>query len=279
MYPDYSPQEIEAKWQQAWEAAGLYRAAETGDKPKFYCLDFFPYPSGEGLHVGHCRNYIPTDVISRFKCMQGYNVLHPMGWDAFGEPAEQYAVEHGVHPCRTTDQNTANFRRQMTLIGAGYDWSREIDSSRPEFYRWTQWFFTLLYRRGLAYRDTSWQWWCPTCQTTLSSHEVEGGVCWHGHPGSVHLQAWPAWDAVLAQDECLQIPVQVDGKVRQVIEMPLDASQDEVAELAFSHKKVQDHLKGRQILRIHYIPGKILRVVTRQSSRENGMSHDPLENQ
>jgi len=132
----------------AWEEAGLYRASETGDRPKFYCLDFFPYPSGEGLHVGHCRNYIPTDVISRFMRMRGYNVLHPMGWDAFGEPAEQYAVEHGVHPRLTTDQNTANFRRQMTLIGAGYDWSREIDSSQPEFYRWTQAFFTLLYRAG-----------------------------------------------------------------------------------------------------------------------------------
>ena len=192
MYPDYSPKKIEAKWQRAWEAAGLYRTAETGDKPKFYCLDFFPYPSGEGLHVGHCRNYIPTDVISRFKRMQGFNVLHPMGWDAFGEPAEQYAVDHGVHPRLTTDQNTANFRRQMTLIGAGYDWSREIDSSRPEFYRWTQWFFTRLYQRGLAYRDTNWQWWCPTCQTTMSSHEVSGGICWRGHPG-VTKREIPAW--------------------------------------------------------------------------------------
>jgi leucyl-tRNA synthetase len=192
MYPDYSPKNIEAKWQEAWEAAGLFRATETGDKPKYYCLDFFPYPSGEGLHVGHCRNYIPTDVISRFMRMHGYNVLHPMGWDAFGEPAEHYAVEHGVHPRLTTDQNTANFRRQMTLIGAGYDWLREIDSSRPEFYRWTQWFFIQLYQRGLAYRDTNWQWWCPTCQTTLSSHEVVNGVCWRGHPGVTRREI-PAW--------------------------------------------------------------------------------------
>jgi leucyl-tRNA synthetase len=124
--------------------------------------------------------------------MKGFNVLHPMGWDAFGEPAEQYAVAHGVHPRITTDQNTANFRRQMSLIGTSYDWSREIDSSDPAFYRWTQWFFLMLYQRGLAYRDTNWQWWCPGCQTTLSSHEVSGGVCWRGHHGVTRREI-PAW--------------------------------------------------------------------------------------
>ncbi len=116
-WPDYDPRSIEPKLQDQWEKNGLYLARETGEKPKFYCLDFFPYPSGDGLHVGHCRNYIPTDVISRYKRMKGFNVLHPMGWDAFGEPAEQYAVKHGVHPRITTDRNTANFRRQMALIG------------------------------------------------------------------------------------------------------------------------------------------------------------------
>lgn len=191
-WPDYIPQSIEPKWQSHWENGGLYRAHAHSDKPKYYCLDFFPYPSGDGLHVGHCRNYVPTDVMSRFKRMQGFNVLHPMGWDAFGEPAEQYAVAHGVHPRITTDQNTANFRRQMQLIGAGYDWSREIDSSKPEFYQWTQYFFLLLYQRGLAYRDTNWQWWCPGCQTTLSSHEVSNGVCWRGHTG-VNKREIPAW--------------------------------------------------------------------------------------
>ena len=191
-WPAYDSQSIEPKWQKSWEQAGLYQAQETGEKPKFYCLDFFPYPSGEGLHVGHCRNYIPTDVLSRFKRMQGYNVLHPMGWDAFGEPAEQHAILHGVHPRVTTDRNTANYRRQMTMIGAGYDWSREIDSSRPDFYRWTQWFFLLFYRMGLAYHDTNFQWWCPVCQTTLSSHEVSGGVCWRGHTG-VTKREIPAW--------------------------------------------------------------------------------------
>ncbi|HSF82767.1 MAG TPA: leucine--tRNA ligase [Anaerolineales bacterium] len=191
-WPNYIPQEIEPKWQLTWENSGLHKATETGNKPKYYCLDFFPYPSGEGLHVGHCRNYVPTDVISRFYRMNGWNVLHPMGWDAFGEPSEQFAIAHNVHPRITTDRNTANFRRQMKMIGTSYDWSREIDSSRPEFYRWTQWFFLMLYRRGLAYRDTNWQWWCPVCQTTLSSHEVSGGVCWRGHTGVIKKEI-PAW--------------------------------------------------------------------------------------
>ncbi len=191
-WPEYSPQTIEPAWQRRWEEQGLYLARQTNDLPKYYCLDFFPYPSGDGLHVGHCRNYVPTDVLSRFKRMQGYNVLHPMGWDAFGEPTEQYAILHGVHPRVTTDRNTANFRRQMTIIGTSYDWSREIDSSRPEFYHWTQYFFLIMLRRGLAYRDMNWQWWCPTCKTTLSSHEVVGGVCWRGHTGITKREI-PAW--------------------------------------------------------------------------------------
>jgi leucyl-tRNA synthetase len=191
-WPGYRPQEIEPKWQQAWEETGIYITPASSDRPKYYCLDFFPYPSGEGLHVGHCRNYIPTDVLSRLKRMQGYNVLHPMGWDAFGEPAEQFAIAHGVHPRLTTDRNTANYKRQMRLIGTSYDWTREIDSSDPEFYRWTQWFFLLLYQRDLAYRDLNWQWWCPVCQTTLSSHEVSNGICWRGHTGVTKRQI-PAW--------------------------------------------------------------------------------------
>jgi leucyl-tRNA synthetase len=192
MFPTYNPQTIEPKWQKTWEESGIYRASEGGNRPKFYCMEFFPYPSGDGLHVGHCRNYVPTDVISRYYRMRGYNVLHPMGWDAFGEPAEQFAVRQGVHPRVTTDLNTVNFRRQLTIIGTSYDWSREIDSSHPEYYRWTQFFFLLLYKRGLAYRDVNWQWWCPTCQTTLSSHEAVGGECWRGHKG-VTKKEIPAW--------------------------------------------------------------------------------------
>jgi leucyl-tRNA synthetase len=191
-WPDYRPQIIERKQQQLWEKSDLHLTSQTADRPKFYCLDFFPYPSGDGLHVGHCRNYVPTDVISRYKRMQGFNVLHPMGWDSFGEPTEEFAVQHGISPRVTTDSNTANFKRQFTIIGTSYDWSREIDSSHPDYYRWTQWFFLLLYRRGLAYRDANWQWWCPVCQTTLSSHEAAGGVCWRGHSG-VTKREIPAW--------------------------------------------------------------------------------------
>ncbi len=126
-WPEYRPQQIEPQWQRRWEQLGLFRADESGSKPKFYCLDFFPYPSGDGLHVGHCRNYVPTDVISRYYRMRGYNVLHPMGWDAFGEPAEQAATRHGIHPRQSTDRNTANFRRQFEMLGIGFDWSREIE--------------------------------------------------------------------------------------------------------------------------------------------------------
>ena len=192
MDPYYDPKTIEPKWQAAWEAQGVYAAQDHSHKPKFYGLNFFPYPSGEGLHVGHCRNYVPTDVIARFMRMRGYNVLHPMGWDAFGEPTEEAAVKFGLQPRVVTDRNTRRFRHQLTIIGNGYDWSREIDSSDPAYYRWTQWFFLLLYRRGLAYRDTNWQWWCPTCQTTLSSHEIKGGECWRGHTGITKKET-PAW--------------------------------------------------------------------------------------
>jgi leucyl-tRNA synthetase len=192
MEQPYNPNEIEPRWQRFWEETDIYRTVEYADRPKYYCLDFFPYPSGDGLHVGHCRNYVPTDVISRYKRMKGFDVLHPMGWDAFGEPAEQFAINHNVHPRATTDQNTANFRRQYRIIGTSYDWSREVDTSQPEYYRWTQWFFLKMYKRGLAYRDINWQWWCPTCQTTLSSHEAAGGSCWRGHAGVVRRKI-PAW--------------------------------------------------------------------------------------
>ncbi|HEX2186550.1 MAG TPA: leucine--tRNA ligase, partial [Chloroflexota bacterium] len=188
----YDPQTLEAGWQRRWQAQGLYASREGGGKPKYYCLDFFPYPSGDGLSVGHCRNYVPTDTLSRFKRMRGFNVLHPMGWDAFGEPTEQYAILTGTSPRAATDRNTANYRRQFDLVGISFDWTREIDSSDPDFYRWTQWFFLMLYKRGLAYRDTQWQWWCPTCKTTLSNQEVQDGVCWRGHSGVTRKQI-PAW--------------------------------------------------------------------------------------
>ncbi len=177
----YDPAQIETRWQERWEADELYRAVEDPNREKFYCLDFFPYPSGDGLSVGHCRNYIPTDVVVRFKRMQGYRVLHPMGWDAFGQPAENEAILKGRHPKETVPQYTSNYRRQLRLIGTSYDWSREVNSSSPDYYKWTQWFFLLLYRRGLAYRSSAGVWWCPSCATVLANEEVEAGTCWRCH--------------------------------------------------------------------------------------------------
>jgi leucyl-tRNA synthetase len=174
----YNPQAIEAKWQRRWAEAELYRTPEPADRPTFYCLDFFPYPSGAGLSVGHCRNYVPTDVISRYQRLRGRAVLHPMGWDAFGLPAENEAIDKGVHPRDSTERYAANYRRQMTLIGASYDWEREINSSQPDYYRWTQWIFLLLQRRGLAYQAMAPVNWCASCQTTLANEEVEASSCW-----------------------------------------------------------------------------------------------------
>ncbi len=174
----YDPRAFESKWREKWLETGLYNASSDDDRPKYYCLDFFPYPSGAGLSVGHCRNYVPTDVICRYQRMNGRNVLHPMGWDAFGLPAENEAIRRGRHPSETTREYAANYRRQMELIGVGYDWSREINSSDPDYYRWTQWFFLLLYRRGLAYRTSGYQWWCPDCKTILANEQVEAGKCW-----------------------------------------------------------------------------------------------------
>lgn len=169
---------VEAKWRPIWKAGGLYQTGDAPDRPSIYILDFFPYPSGDGLSVGHCRNYIPTCVSARYYRMRGYNVLHPMGWDAFGLPAENYAVAHGVHPAESTRRFTANYRRQMELVECSYDWSRAINSTDPAYYRWTQWFFLLLYRRGLAYRASGNQWWCPHCRTILANEQVEHGLCW-----------------------------------------------------------------------------------------------------
>jgi leucyl-tRNA synthetase len=180
----YNPQAIEVRWQRRWAETNVYRTPSHPHSHTFYCLDFFPYPSGDGLSVGHGRNYVPTDVISRYHRMRGDAVLHPMGWDAFGLPAENEAIKKGIHPRETTTRYAANYRRQMRLIGCSYDWEREINSSMPDFYRWTQWFFLLLYRRGLAYRAVGRQWWCPGCKTVLADEQVEaGGVCWRGHEG------------------------------------------------------------------------------------------------
>ncbi|MGI8552880.1 MAG: leucine--tRNA ligase [Dehalococcoidia bacterium] len=203
MTDEYLPSIIEPAWSERWQAEHLYRTPEYHSHPmnsspesrfawqdsgdadpsnasgkKFYCLDFFPYPSGDGLSVGHCRNYVPTDVIARYRRMRGEAVLHPMGWDAFGLPAENEAILKGLHPRATVPRYAANYRRQLTLVGCSYDWEREINSSDPEYYRWTQWFFLYLYKRGLAYRAAAPVNWCPKDRTVLANEEVEDGRCW-----------------------------------------------------------------------------------------------------
>ncbi len=174
----YDFRTLEAKWRPYWEAIDLYKTGDDPGKSHYYILDFFPYPSGDGLSVGHCRNYIPTCVGARFMRMRGYNVLHPMGWDAFGLPAENYAIKHGIHPSESSRQFSATYKRQFKLIECSYDWSREFSSTDPDFYRWTQWFFRLLFERGLAYQATGSQWWCPSCKTILANEQVENGRCW-----------------------------------------------------------------------------------------------------
>ncbi len=177
----YNPKDIEPKWQAEWERAQLYLTREDPAREKFYVLEMFPYPSGAGLSVGHLHNYVPCDVIGRYKRMAGFNVLHAMGWDAFGLPAENEALLRQSHPSETVPRYAANFKRQLIISGCAYDWTREINSSSPEYYKWTQWFFLLLYKRGLAYRATGSQWWCDKCRTILANEQVVNGCCWR-HP-------------------------------------------------------------------------------------------------
>ena len=174
----YNPKDIETKWQDVWETGGIYRVNEDSGKPKKYILEYFPYPSGAAMHVGHVRNYTIGDALARFYRMNGFNVLHPMGWDAFGLPAENYAIKTGISPRQAIDQNTARFKEQLIQMGFSYDWSREIDSTNPNYYRWTQWLFLMLFRRGLAYQKESLQWWCSTDKTVLANEQVEAGLCW-----------------------------------------------------------------------------------------------------
>ncbi len=179
----YDPKEIEPKWQSYWLENETFRVEVDPEKPKYYVLDMFPYPSGEGLHVGHPEGYTATDILARYKRMRGYNVLHPMGWDAFGLPAEQYAIKTGTHPRITTQKNIDRFRKQIRSLGFSYDWSREIDTSSPQYVKWTQWIFCKLYERGLAYRAEVPVNWCPALGTVLANEEViDGKSEIGGHP-------------------------------------------------------------------------------------------------
>jgi leucyl-tRNA synthetase len=175
--------EIEAKWQATWLEEGTFNAQDDTSKPKYYALDMFPYPSGAGIHVGHPEGYTATDILSRYKWANGYNVLHPMGWDAFGLPAEQYAIQTGTHPASTTKKNIDTFRRQLRMLGFAYDWSREVNTTDEHYYKWTQWIFLKLYERGLAYQAEVPVNWCPALGTVLANEEVINGKSERGdHP-------------------------------------------------------------------------------------------------
>ncbi len=173
----YSPQTVELTWQKYWAERALYRTERTLSGKKFYCLEMFPYPSGE-IHMGHVRNYAIGDVIARYKRMCGYSVLHPMGWDAFGLPAENAAIKHGVHPSVWTHKNIEHMKKQLNRMGLSYDWEREVTTCRPEYYRWNQWFFLKMLEKGLAYRKYSYVNWCPSCTTVLANEQVIEEKCW-----------------------------------------------------------------------------------------------------
>jgi leucyl-tRNA synthetase len=170
----YQPKEIEGKWQRIWEERKNFRVTENSRLPKYYLLEMFPYPSGR-IHMGHVRNYSIGDVIARYKRMRGYNVLHPMGWDAFGLPAENAAIERGIHPAKWTLENIAYMRDQLKKMGFSYDWDREFATCDENYYRWEQLFFIEMFRRGLAYKKLSMVNWCESCQTVLANEQVEGG--------------------------------------------------------------------------------------------------------
>ena len=173
----YNPQEIEKKWQKYWKDNNVYKVNDDFTKTKFYILDMFPYPSGDGLHVGHPKGYIATDIFSRYKRLNGYNVLHPMGWDAFGLPAENFAIQNKIHPSIAVERNIKRFKEQLSIIGFDYDWDREIKTSDPSYYKWTQWIFLKLYEKGLAYESYEPINWCPSCKTGLANEDLENGRC------------------------------------------------------------------------------------------------------
>ena len=175
----YNPKSIEPKWQKFWQENKTFKTLNPSseadfDKPKYYTLDMFPYPSGEGLHVGHPKGFIASDIVSRYKHNKGFRILHTMGWDSFGLPAENYAIKTGIHPRIKTAENIANYKRQLQMIGFSYDWDREIATTDPAYYKWTQWIFLKLFERGLAYEQDLPINYCPSCKTGLANEEVVG---------------------------------------------------------------------------------------------------------
>ena len=173
----YDPQKVELKWQKYWAERNIFKTEQDSSKKKFYCLEMFPYPSGK-IHMGHVRNYAIGDVIARYKRMRGFNVIHPMGWDAFGMPAENAAIKEGIHPAKWTYENITYMKKQLNQLGFSYDWDREVTTCSPDYYKWNQWFFLKMYEKGLAYRKSSFVNWCPSCMTVLANEQVIDNGCW-----------------------------------------------------------------------------------------------------
>lgn len=173
----YDHLKVEKKWQSAWKKSGIYKTTEASKKPKSYVLDMFPYPSGSGLHVGHPKGYIATDVLARFKKMNGFNVLHPMGWDAFGLPAEEFALKNKIHPSVAVKKNVKRYKEQLSVLGFCYDWDREVNTTDPEYYKWTQWAFLQMHKKGLTYESHEPINWCPSCKTGLANEDLDNGKC------------------------------------------------------------------------------------------------------
>jgi len=215
----YDPQQIEQKWQTFWEQEQLFRAVEDPEREKYYLLEMFPYPSGR-LHMGHIRNYSIGDVVARYKMMQGYNVLHPMGWDAFGMPAENAALEHKIHPVKWTFDNMSFMRNQLKRMGFSYDWERELATCDAEYYKWEQWIFIKMYERGLVYRKKALVNWCQDCKTVLANEQVEGGRCWrcHGEVDKKELEGW-FFQITAYAEELLEYCEKLTGWPERVISM------------------------------------------------------------
>lgn len=215
----YDPRRIEKKWQEYWDKNEPFRAKEDTELPKFYCLEMFPYPSGK-IHMGHVRNYVIGDVIARYKKMNGFNVLHPMGWDAFGLPAENAAIKHGVHPAKWSYENIGYMKEQIKRLGLGYDWRREITTCEPEYYRWNQWFFLKMYERGLVYRKAFPVNWCLSCETVLANEQVIDGMCWRCDTKVVQkeLEQW-FFEITAYADELLSLCDTLTGWPEKVITM------------------------------------------------------------
>jgi leucyl-tRNA synthetase len=244
----YNPASIEPKWQAYWEKHKSFETRFDSSKPKFYVLDMFPYPSGAGLHVGHPEGYTATDIVARFKRMKNFNVLHPMGFDAFGLPAENYAIKTGTHPRITTEKNIETFRRQLKSLGFAYDWDREVDTTDPKYYRWTQWIFVQLYKKGLAYQANVPVNWCPELKAVLSNEEiVDGKSEIGGHPVvRKNMKQWmlkiTAYADRLVEDlDQLDWPENIKEMQRNWI------GRSEGAEIEFELKAANPELKGERI--------------------------------